>query len=289
MWFIITVVVISTMYVFCVASVCMGGGGGVALDVRLGECFFFSSIFLLLFSLPPEGLKKVRNPDRMYRSAVCYAGHGPPKSISDDTETNSKSQLLILHCRSERPLAGQSIIHSSIHLFTSWFHPFPCPPPPPPPSPPPSFLYSPPTQHILRLLCWLKCLLSGITLSIAEVLSLTKSDCFRLRPGDQDPSGPSERKAHTLSHQLWPSGCLFLCLSLPPFSWRRRGEKKKNTLQVVGRQNIFNNCRNEYPVIFHFFLQMHKCLPPSHYIGALWELQTGGGGGGGEKKDNTTS
>ncbi|MEQ2247145.1 hypothetical protein ILYODFUR_006222, partial [Ilyodon furcidens] len=36
----------------------------------------------------PEGLKKVRNPDRMYRSAVCYAGHGPPKSISDDTETN---------------------------------------------------------------------------------------------------------------------------------------------------------------------------------------------------------
>lgn len=75
--------------------------------------------FSLLFSLPPEGLKKVRNPDRMYRSAVCYAGHGPPKSISDDTETNSKSQLLILHCRSERPLAGQSIIHSLIHLFTS--------------------------------------------------------------------------------------------------------------------------------------------------------------------------
>uniref|UniRef100_A0A3Q3A1U0 Calmodulin-binding transcription activator 1 n=1 Tax=Kryptolebias marmoratus TaxID=37003 RepID=A0A3Q3A1U0_KRYMA len=38
----------------------------------------------------PEGLKKVRNPDRMYRSAVCYAGHGPPKSISDDTETNNE-------------------------------------------------------------------------------------------------------------------------------------------------------------------------------------------------------
>ncbi|XP_034028827.1 calmodulin-binding transcription activator 1 isoform X4 [Thalassophryne amazonica] len=37
----------------------------------------------------PEGLKKVRNPDRMYRSAACYAGHGPPKSISDDTETNN--------------------------------------------------------------------------------------------------------------------------------------------------------------------------------------------------------
>ncbi|XP_039863776.1 calmodulin-binding transcription activator 1 isoform X10 [Simochromis diagramma] len=38
----------------------------------------------------PEGLKKVRNPDRMYRSAVCYAGHGPPKNISDDTETNNE-------------------------------------------------------------------------------------------------------------------------------------------------------------------------------------------------------
>ncbi|XP_077453988.1 calmodulin-binding transcription activator 1 isoform X4 [Stigmatopora argus] len=36
------------------------------------------------------GLKKVRNPDRMYRSTVCYAGHGPPKSISDDTETNNE-------------------------------------------------------------------------------------------------------------------------------------------------------------------------------------------------------
>ncbi|XP_054653809.1 calmodulin-binding transcription activator 1 isoform X5 [Dunckerocampus dactyliophorus] len=40
----------------------------------------------------PEGLKKVRNPDRMYRSTVCYAGHGPPKSISDDAETNSKNE-----------------------------------------------------------------------------------------------------------------------------------------------------------------------------------------------------
>ncbi|XP_055366004.1 calmodulin-binding transcription activator 1 isoform X10 [Betta splendens] len=38
----------------------------------------------------PEGLKKVRNPDRMYRSGVCYAGHGPPKSISDDTEMNNE-------------------------------------------------------------------------------------------------------------------------------------------------------------------------------------------------------
>lgn len=87
----------------------------------------------LLFSLPPEGLKKVRNPDRMYRSAVCYAGHGPPKSISDDTETNSKSQLLIQHSCSEKPVAGQSIIHSSIHVFSSWFHPSPCPHAPPSP------------------------------------------------------------------------------------------------------------------------------------------------------------
>ncbi|XP_028979936.2 calmodulin-binding transcription activator 1 isoform X6 [Esox lucius] len=38
----------------------------------------------------PEGLKKIRNPDRMYRSAVCYAGHAPPKSISDDTEMNNE-------------------------------------------------------------------------------------------------------------------------------------------------------------------------------------------------------
>nr|XP_046193152.1 calmodulin-binding transcription activator 1 isoform X2 [Oncorhynchus gorbuscha] len=38
----------------------------------------------------PEGLKKIRNPDGMYRSAVCYAGHAPPKSISDDTEMNNE-------------------------------------------------------------------------------------------------------------------------------------------------------------------------------------------------------
>lgn len=60
----------------------------------------------------------------MYRSAVCYSGHAAPKGVSDDTEMNSKSWLLILHpwhC-SKGPLAGWSIIHSSIHLFTSWFH-----------------------------------------------------------------------------------------------------------------------------------------------------------------------
>ncbi|XP_057219004.1 calmodulin-binding transcription activator 1 isoform X5 [Triplophysa rosa] len=38
----------------------------------------------------PEGLKKIRNPDRMYRSAVCYSGHAAPKSVSDDTETNNE-------------------------------------------------------------------------------------------------------------------------------------------------------------------------------------------------------
>ncbi|KAL6482977.1 hypothetical protein MHYP_G00078490 [Metynnis hypsauchen] len=38
----------------------------------------------------PEGLKKIRNPDRMYRSAVCYSGHAPPKGVSDDTEMNNE-------------------------------------------------------------------------------------------------------------------------------------------------------------------------------------------------------
>ncbi|XP_016129454.1 calmodulin-binding transcription activator 1-like [Sinocyclocheilus grahami] len=38
----------------------------------------------------PEGLKKIRNPDRMYRSAVCYSAHAPPNSVSDDTETNNE-------------------------------------------------------------------------------------------------------------------------------------------------------------------------------------------------------
>ncbi|KAG5282232.1 hypothetical protein AALO_G00053730 [Alosa alosa] len=38
----------------------------------------------------PEGLKKIRNPDRMYRSAVCYAGHAPPKGVNADTEMNNE-------------------------------------------------------------------------------------------------------------------------------------------------------------------------------------------------------
>lgn len=142
-------------------------------------------LHFLYFSLcPPEGLKKVRNPDRMYRSAVCYAGHGPPKSISDDTETNSKIHLFILNRRSYRPLAGQFIIHSFIYFLISSIHmPLPLSSPLP---------FSLLTQHRLRLLCWLKCLLYGISLSIAEVLSLTTSDCFRLGPGDQDLSRPRE-------------------------------------------------------------------------------------------------
>ncbi|XP_077060171.1 calmodulin-binding transcription activator 1 isoform X3 [Siphateles boraxobius] len=38
----------------------------------------------------PEGLKKIRNPDRMYRTAVGYTGHVPPKSVSDDTDNNNE-------------------------------------------------------------------------------------------------------------------------------------------------------------------------------------------------------
>lgn len=174
--------------------------------------------FSLLFSLPPKGLKKVRNPDRMYRSAVCYAGHGPPKSISDDTETNSKSQLLILHSPCKSPLAGQSIIHSSIHLFTSWFSSVLMPRP---------LFPSPPTQHLLRLLCWLKCLLYRIMLSIAEVLSLTKSDCFRLRPRDQDLSRPSERKLEPWAINYDSVFAFCLLFSKLPLMTRKQQSKLK--------------------------------------------------------------
>ncbi|XP_051957510.1 calmodulin-binding transcription activator 1-like [Xyrauchen texanus] len=38
----------------------------------------------------PEGLKKIRNPDRMYRTAVGYTGHVPPKSVNDDTDNNNE-------------------------------------------------------------------------------------------------------------------------------------------------------------------------------------------------------
>nr|XP_055039884.1 calmodulin-binding transcription activator 1 isoform X7 [Misgurnus anguillicaudatus] len=39
---------------------------------------------------PGKGLKKVRNPDRMYRTAVGYTGHIPPKSVNDDTDNNNE-------------------------------------------------------------------------------------------------------------------------------------------------------------------------------------------------------
>ena len=54
----------------------------------------------------------------MYRSAVCYAGHAPPKGVNADTEMNSKSWLLILHpwhC-SKGPLAWM-IYYSFIDSF----------------------------------------------------------------------------------------------------------------------------------------------------------------------------
>lgn len=243
--------------------------------------------FSLLFSLPPEGLKKVRNPDRMYRSAVCYAGHGPPKSISDDTETNSKSQLLILHCCSERPLAGQSIIHSSIHLFTSWFHPFPPCPTPPHLHPLPSFLL---LQHNTScgLLCWLKCLLYGITLSIAEVLSLTKSDCFRLRPGDQDLSRPSERKLTFWAINYGLCTCLFAAYSLTCVWWRGKKSIKVN--------NTASSCKIKFSMIWSsrekvvsYEIFPSQCinlclfLPPITFL--LYESSRRGP----RNKDNTTS
>ncbi|CAF91047.1 unnamed protein product [Tetraodon nigroviridis] len=43
----------------------------------------------------PEGVKKIRNPERMVRIAVGYTGHAPPKS--DDTDTNSKRHTNALH------------------------------------------------------------------------------------------------------------------------------------------------------------------------------------------------
>lgn len=125
---------------------------------RLVECFLFLD-FLYFSLLPPEGLKKVRNPDRMYRSAVCYAGHGPPKSISDDTETNSKSQLLILYRRFQgatRWPIYYSFIDSFIYLLISSdphaASPTPSPTPSPPAKhhhlPPPAFTPPrPPLQH----------------------------------------------------------------------------------------------------------------------------------------------
>lgn len=123
----------------------------------LVECFLFLD-FLYFSLLPPEGLKKVRNPDRMYRSAVCYAGHGPPKSISDDTETNSKSQLLILYRRFQgatRWPIYYSFIDSFIYLLIS-SDPHAAPrhhPSRQAPLNPPAFTPPSNTQHLLWLFC----------------------------------------------------------------------------------------------------------------------------------------
>lgn len=66
---------------------------------RRGHCIFVP--FPLTLPSPtvsPVGLKKVRNPDRMYRTAVGYTGHVPPKSVSDDTDNNSKTAGFLFHC-----------------------------------------------------------------------------------------------------------------------------------------------------------------------------------------------
>ncbi|XP_035376235.1 calmodulin-binding transcription activator 1-like [Electrophorus electricus] len=38
----------------------------------------------------PEGLKRMRNPDRTYRAAVGYASHAPPKGVGDDAGANNE-------------------------------------------------------------------------------------------------------------------------------------------------------------------------------------------------------
>nr|XP_046240232.1 calmodulin-binding transcription activator 1-like isoform X2 [Scatophagus argus] len=43
----------------------------------------------------PEGLKKIRNPERMVRIAVGYTGHAPPKS--DDTDANNEPGQLKIY------------------------------------------------------------------------------------------------------------------------------------------------------------------------------------------------
>ncbi|KAL0978454.1 hypothetical protein UPYG_G00170610 [Umbra pygmaea] len=43
----------------------------------------------------PEGLKRLRNPERMIRVAVGYTGHAPPKS--DDTDTNDEHGQLKIY------------------------------------------------------------------------------------------------------------------------------------------------------------------------------------------------
>ncbi|ROI16340.1 Calmodulin-binding transcription activator 1 [Anabarilius grahami] len=57
----------------------------------------------------PEGLKKIRNPDRMYRTAVGYTGHVPPKSVSDDTDNNNDVYSCVaMLLRNEQHIFGSS-------------------------------------------------------------------------------------------------------------------------------------------------------------------------------------
>ena len=124
-------------------QICLHGEGQQRIHRDRRKFILLHAIYFSLCS--PEGLKKVRNPDRMYRTAVCYAGHGPPKSISDDTEMNSKSYSY-LHRSYKRPLAGHCVMTSSVYPLTFSFHPpihktsylphthpIPCSPPSPPP------------------------------------------------------------------------------------------------------------------------------------------------------------
>ncbi|RXN23086.1 calmodulin-binding transcription activator 1-like isoform X1 [Labeo rohita] len=60
----------------------------------------------------PEGLKKIRNPDRMYRTAVGYTGHVPPKSVSDDTDNN-----IALICCTETALDLLDLYLSQFEFF----------------------------------------------------------------------------------------------------------------------------------------------------------------------------
>lgn len=167
-----------------------------SLSYKLGECFFFCSIFLYFsLCLLKDWRKFVIRIECTDQQCVMLPTVHLRVSVMTQRWT-VRAQLLILHRCSKRPLAGPSIIHSLIHLFTSWWHQSTYPSPSYPLLSPPT---TPPQLHpssgcFSKEQCsvdW-SVYFNGITLSIAEVLSLTKSDCFRLRLGDQDLSGPSE-------------------------------------------------------------------------------------------------
>ena len=161
-------------------QICLHGGGQQRIHRDRRKFILLHAIYFSLCS--PEGLKKVRNPDRMYRTAVCYAGHGPPKSISDDTEMNSKSYSY-LHRSYKRPLAGHCVMTSSVYPLTFSLHLL--------------LLSTPSLQVLLVQECVLLiqvCALQDHVLK-AVVLLLTRSDCFRLRPGIRTRANPSERMA----------------------------------------------------------------------------------------------